>query len=116
MQVRSVALVVVALAAFFGHGDAQARCPELDRLRSEAAKAVTGLTGVATSARCDAYNRFSITWGEIVGYASAHRESCDISSASLAEFEKRHREVTTRRDAVCTNRPVQPFPPDVVRQ
>jgi hypothetical protein len=105
----------MALATFCSPAEAQARCPESEKLRSEAAEIAKGMIGVATSARCDAYNHFSITWGRIVRYASDHRESCDISSVSLTQLENRHREAVKARDAICTSRPLQPFPPDIVR-
>ena len=116
MRMHTPALVTIALFGVFSHAYAQARCPELMKLRSEAAEAVKQMTGVATSGLCGAYSRFSVTWGEIVQYANDHRELCDISSDALNEFEKRHREAVKAREAVCASRPLQPFPPDIIQR
>jgi hypothetical protein len=116
MRTYTPALVTIALVGLCSHACAQARCPELMKLRSEAAEAVKQMMGVPTLDRCEAYRRFSVTWGEIVSYANNHRELCDISSVSLSELEKRRREAVKARDAVCASRPLQPFPPDIVQR
>ena len=113
MRICSPAFATIALLALCSHAYAQPRCAELAKLRGEAAKAATQLTGMAS---CEAYNSFSMTWGRIVRYANDHRESCEISSVSLTELESRHREALKMRDAICTGRPLQPFPPDIIRQ
>jgi hypothetical protein len=94
----------------------QARCPELTRLRSEAAEAVKRMRGVPASDLCAAYSRSSMAWSEIVRYANDHRELCEISDVSLNEFEKYHREAVKSRDNVCTNRPLRPYPPDIIQR
>ena len=112
MRICSSAFAMIALLALCSHAYAQPRCAELAKLRGEAAKAATQLTAMAS---CEAYNRLSMTWGRIVRYANDHRESCEISSVSLTELESRHREALKMRDAICTGRPLRPFPPDVIR-
>jgi hypothetical protein len=52
----------------------------------------------------------------MVQYANDNREACDISTLSLDEFEKYHREAVQARDNVCAGRPARPFPPDVIRR
>ncbi len=116
MRTQMAALAMIALVGFCSHSNAQARCPELTRLRSEAAEAVKQMTGVPTLDRCEAYSRFSMAWGEIVRYANDHIELCDISSVSMSEFEKRYREAVIARDNVCASRPPQPFPPDIIQR
>ena len=74
------------------------------------------MAGVPTSDRCEAYGRFSAAWGEIFRYANDHRELCDVSDVSLGEFEKRYREAVKARDNVCAGRPLQPFPPDIIKR
>jgi hypothetical protein len=106
----------MALAAFCGHADAQAQCPELEKLRSEAAEIANGMIGVATSAPCEAYNHFSMTWRKLVRYASDHRELCEISDVSMDEFETRHRGAAKARDNVCASRPHPPFSPDIIQR
>jgi len=116
MRTHTAALAMTALVGVCSHANAQARCPELMRLRSEAAGAAKQMMGVPTSDRCDIYSRFSMTWGEIVRYANEHREPCDISGVLLSEFEKSHREAVKARDNVCTSRPLRPFPPDIIQR
>jgi hypothetical protein len=109
------ALAMMALVGLCGQANAQARCPELTRLRSEAAEATKQVMGVPRSNRCEAYIRFSMAWDVLAQYANDHRELCDISIPSLNEFERRHREAVTARDNVCTGRPARPFPADVIQ-
>lgn len=113
MRMCSPAFATIAILVPCCHAYAQPKCPELAKLRGEAAKVATQLTAMAG---CEAYNRFSTTWDRIVRYANDHRESCEISSFSLMEIESRHREALTMRDAICTGRLLRPFPPDVIRQ
>jgi hypothetical protein len=116
MQTHLPALAIMALVGFCNQANAQARCPELVRLRSDAAAAVEQMRGAPTSDRCAAYVRFSVVWGEIAQYANGHRELCDISIASLNEFEKRHREAVKARHNVCAGRPLRAFPADVIQR
>jgi hypothetical protein len=116
MRTHMPALAIIALVGFCSQANAQARCPELTRLRSEAAEALRQATGVPTSERCEAYNRLSMAWNAIAQYADSHREWCDISILSLNEFEKYHRDAVTARDNVCAGRPLRPFPPDIIQR
>src|SRR5689334_423219 len=116
MRTHVPALAMAALVGCCSQANAQARCPELTRLRSGAAEAVKQMTGVATSDRCDASSRFSMAWGKIVRYANNHRELCDTSGISLSECEKRYRAAVVARDNVCAGRPLQPFPPDIIQR
>jgi hypothetical protein len=108
---------MIALVGFCGQANAQARCPELTRLRSEATEASPPMRGrlVPTSDRCQAYIRLSMAWGAVAQYANDHRELCDISVVSLSDFDKYHREAVSMRDNACTGRPVRPFPPDIIQ-
>ena len=116
MRTPMPVLAMIALVGFCGQASAQARCPELTRLRSEVAGALKQTRGlVPTLDRCEAYNRFSTAWGAIVQYANDNREACDISTLSLDDFEKYPREAVQARDNVCAGRPVRPFPPDIIR-
>jgi hypothetical protein len=116
MRTHLPTLVMMALVGYCSQANAQERCPELTRLRSEAAEAIKSRTSVAPSDRCGAYNRFSIAWGAIAQYANDHRELCDISIVLLSEFEKRHREAEKARDNVCAGRPLRPYPPDIIER
>jgi hypothetical protein len=117
MRTPMPVLAMIALVGFCSQANAQARCPELTRLRSEVAGALKQTRGlVPTLDRCEAYNRFSTAWATIVQYANDNREACDISTLSLDEFEKYHREAVQARDNVCAGRPARPFPPDVIRR
>jgi hypothetical protein len=97
MRTHLQTLVIIAIVGYCSQASAQERCPELTRLRSEAAEAIKPMTSVD---RCGAYNRFSMAWGAIAQYANDHRELCDISIVLLSEFEKRHREAEKARDNV----------------
>jgi hypothetical protein len=110
------ALAAIALAGFCSQANAQAQCPELTRLRGEAAEASKQRIGVPTSQRCEAYVRSSMVWRALAQYANDHRELCDISLVSLNEFEQRHREAVTARDNFCSGRPVRPFPPEIIQR
>jgi hypothetical protein len=107
---------MIALVGFCGHTHAQAKCPELTRLRGEAAEAVKQMVGVPTSSRCEAYGRFSRAWGDIFQYAHDHRELCDVSGVLLGEFEKRYREAVKARDSICAGRSLYPFSPDLIKR
>ena len=116
MQPPIPTLAMIALVGFCIQANAQAQCPELTRLRSEAADASKSTRLALTSDRCEAYIRSSMAWGVVVQYANDHRELCDISIRSLNEFEKYHREAVSARDNVCAGRPVRPFPPEIIQR
>jgi hypothetical protein len=106
---------MMALVGFCTKASAQAQCPELIRLRSEAAELSKPARRALTSDRCEAYIRSSMAWGAMVQYANDHRESCEISIRSLSEFEKYHREAVSARNNVCAGRPARPFPPEIIQ-
>lgn len=114
LRMRWPALAIFALVGLCSDANAQANCPELVRLRGEAAEAAKQMAGVP--GRCEAYIRFSRAWGEIFRYADDHRELCGVSGELLGEFEKRYREAAKARDDVCAGRPVQSFPPDIIKR
>jgi hypothetical protein len=113
MRTSTPTLAIVALVGFCSQAAAQEQCPELTRLRSEAADALKKATGVATQDRCDAYIRVSIAWADIARYAKGHRELCDISVPSLSEIDKLHREAVEEREIVCGARRRNLFPPEI---
>jgi len=115
MRTHMPVLAMIALVGFCSQASAQTPCPELTRLRGEAAEASKRVTRVLTSDRCGAYIRFSTAWGALAQYAGDHRESCDLSVISLNEFEKRHLEAVRARDNVCAGRPARPFPPEIIQ-
>src|SRR4051794_15405816 len=104
MRTHMPTFAMIALVGFGSHADAQARCSELTKLRSEAAEAVKQMTGIRHRTAARHTLVFSLAWGDIVRYANDHRELCDISSATLSEFEKRYREAARTRDNVCASR------------
>ena len=83
MRTHLPTLVMMALAGYCSQASAQERCPELTRLRSEAAEAIKPMPSVV---RCGAHHRFSRAWGAIVQYANDHRELCDISIGLLSSL------------------------------
>ena len=116
MRTHVPALAMIALVEFCSQANAQGPCPELTRLRSEAAENSPRLRGVPTSQRCEAYIRFAKALLAIAQYANDHRESCDLSTVSLSDFEKYHQEAVSARDNVCAGRPARPFPPDIIQR
>ena len=112
MRTHMPALAMAALIGFCSQVNAQAECPELARLRGEAAEAVKQMPGGPVG-RCQAYNRFSAAWDAIAQYANDHRESCDVS---LSQIERRRHEAERARDNVCAGRPRHPFPPEIIRR
>jgi hypothetical protein len=115
MRIHISAVAMMALAGFCSQANAQAQCPELTQLRVEAAEALKQTRQALRSDSCGAYTRSSMAWDAITRYANDHREVCDISSVSMSDFEKYHREAVQARDNVCAGRPVRPFPPDIIR-
>lgn len=109
-------LAMVATIGFCSQAAAQTQCPELTRLRNEANGMSKPLNrSLITDHLCTAYIRTSLAWSALVQYANDHREVCDISANSLAEFEKYYRDAVTARNNVCAGRPARPFPPDIIR-
>lgn len=118
MRIHASAIVLIALVGFGSQAYSQVRCPELIRLRGEAAEASKQTRGglVPTSGRCAAYNRLSMAWDAIAEYAKDNREACDISTLSLDDFEKYQVEAVKARDNVCAGRPSRPFPPEIIQR
>jgi hypothetical protein len=116
MRTRMPALTIIALLGFCIQANAQALCPELTQLRSEAQEALKQSMTVPASERCYMYNRLSVAWGAILQYANDNREPCHISILSLNEFERYHREAVKDRDNVCAGRPLRPYPADVIQR
>ncbi|MBR0715485.1 hypothetical protein [Bradyrhizobium liaoningense] len=103
---------MIALAGF--GGAAHAECLELTRLRSEAVEVSKPMNGGFVPGRCDAYIRASLAWSAVRAYAYDHQETCEISSRSLGEIEKLHRDSVAARNNVCAGRPVRAFPADII--
>ena len=116
MYMPSLTIIALALAVFCIQANAQDRCPELTRLRNEAAEALKQTRTVAASERCLSYNRLSRARGAIAQYASDHRESCDISIVLLSDLEKYHCDAVKDRNNACAGRPVRPYPPDIIQR
>jgi hypothetical protein len=116
MRTGMTAFTIMALLGFCIQASAQALCPELTGLRSEAQEAQKQSRTVPASERCYMYNRLSKAWGAVAHYANDNREPCRISAASLNEFEQYHREAVRDRDNVCAGRPLRPFPPEVIQR
>ncbi|OAF13012.1 hypothetical protein AYJ54_45575 [Bradyrhizobium centrolobii] len=114
MTIRMPSLAVIALLRFCIEANAQALCPEVMRLRSEAQEAQKQSRTVPALERCYMYNRVSAAWGAVVQYANNNRESCNISIPSLDDFERYHREALEARHNVCAGRPIRPYPPDII--
>jgi hypothetical protein len=116
MRTSVPVIAMIALVGLGSHAGAQAQCPELMRLRSEAAETSKQTRGgiAPTSQRCESYGRLSMAWDAILQYAKEHRELCEISTRSLDDFERYHDEAVKTRDNVCAGRPGRPFPPEII--
>ena len=110
------ALAMIALGGFFNQANAQAQCPELTRLRSEAVAAQKPMQRDLFGGRCDAYIRISIAWRAVLQYAEDNRAMCDISIGSLGEIEKYYAEAVRVRDNLCAGRPARPFPAEIIQR
>jgi hypothetical protein len=115
MQMAWKTLSIFLMVGSSNCANAQERCPELIRLRSEAAAAQKQTIGVPTPDRCVAYARLSRAWGAIVQYASDHREQCGISSPSLEQLERSRQEAAEVRKNACAGRPPRAFPPEIIK-
>ena len=119
MRMLLPALAAIALGGFCSQASAQAQCPELTRLRSEATEAhkpVRRGPMLPVQGNCDVYVRSSMKWRAVLAYADEHREMCGISTASLNDFEKYYRDAVRARDNVCSGRPIQPFPAEIIQR
>jgi hypothetical protein len=118
MRTPVLALAIIMLVVFCSQASAQPQCLELSRLRSEAVKASKPPNRAVSLMpdHCETYIRSSMAWEAIVQYAKENRELCDISTRSLDDLEKYHREAVSARDNVCAGRPIRPFPPDIMRR
>jgi hypothetical protein len=85
-------------------------CPELARLRGEAAEASKQMTRDPVSIRCGSYHRIARATEAIVNYVNGNRESCGVLDQSLEEIERRHRNAVLDRDNFCAGRPLRPLP------
>jgi len=110
------ALAITVLMGCCIRANAQAPCPELTRLRSEAQEALKQSRTVPATERCYMYNRVSAAWGAVAQYANDNRERCHISIASLNELGQYHRAAVKDRDNICTGRPLRPYPADVIQR
>jgi hypothetical protein len=60
MPTHTLGVTIIALVGFCSQANAQDRCPELTRLRSEAAEALKHTMTVPGSERCESYSRLSM--------------------------------------------------------
>jgi hypothetical protein len=114
MRTSMSALVAIALAGFSCNANAQAPCSELTRLRGEAVEAAKPTR--AWPGRCEAHIRAAMAWDDVLQYARDHREACGVSPIALSDFEKYRGEAERMRDNLCAGRPMQPFPPEIIRR
>jgi hypothetical protein len=113
--VRTHMLTIIALLGFcIPAANAQALCPELTRLHSEAQAALKQSRSVPPSERCYMYSRLSVAWGTVEQFANDNREPCHISILSLNEFGRYHREAAKDRDNICAGRPLRPYQADII--
>jgi hypothetical protein len=110
--IRYVGFAIAVLTGFAVQANAQTPCPELERLRNEAAEVSKQMTRDPESIRCGSYYRLARAAEAIVGYAHDNRQSCGISAESLDQMEGYHRVAVQNRDNFCGGRPLLPRPLD----
>jgi hypothetical protein len=116
IRTRMPALAFMALLGLGVAANAQAPCPELTRLRSEAQDALKQSRTASAAERCYMYIRLSVAWSAAAQYANDNRSSCHISIPSLNELEQYHRAAVKDRDNVCAGRPLRPYRADVIQR
>ena len=116
MRILLPMVATIALAGFCSDVCAQAQCPELTRLRNEAAQSSKPKMRGLMLNRCEDSIRASQAWSTLVEYAKDHQDVCEISSQSLSALEASHRAAVTVRNNVCAGRPARPFPADIIQQ
>ncbi|MBC9881636.1 hypothetical protein G8O24_30370 [Bradyrhizobium sp. INPA01-394B] len=116
MRVLLPVVAMIALAGTCGAAGAQAQCPELTRLRSEAVEASKPAARSLMAGRCETYVRASRAWNSVLDYAAEHQDVCNVSDRLLDDLDTYRREAATARSNVCAGRPVRPFPADIVLQ
>jgi hypothetical protein len=107
---------MIAIVWLWVPAEAQTPCPELARLRNEAAEAWKEAMRVPSSERCGALYHASLAAEATLKYANNNRESCDISVPLLNQVEGYHREAVQARDNVCAGRPLRPYPADIIQR
>ncbi len=115
MQKRMPAFAVMAIVALGVQAKAQAPCPELVKFRNAASKAWKQAMGAPASERCGALHSASRATAATLKYASNNHETCGISVTLLNQVEGYHRQAVQARDNVCSGRPLQPFPADIIQ-
>ncbi|QPF88726.1 hypothetical protein [Bradyrhizobium commune] len=116
MRILLPIVATIALAGLCGSACAQAQCPELTRLRSEATESSKPKMRGLMIGRCEDHIRASQAWSAVLDYAREHQDVCDVSSQSLSALEASRRAAVTVRDNVCAGRPARPFPADIIQQ
>jgi len=115
VRIRIPALAILALLSLCAHANAQALCPEVMRLRSEAQAALKQSMAAPAPERCYRYNRQSEAWQDLARYASDNREACHVSISLLNDFERYRSEAVRDRDNVCAGRPLRRYGADIIQ-
>ena len=117
MPLRRVpAFTLIAIVGLVVQADAQAPCPELMRLRNAASEAWKQAMRAPASERCGTLYQASLAAEATLNYANSNRESCHIADRLLNQVAGYHRHAVQARDNVCGGRPLQPFPPDIIKR
>ena len=116
MRTLLPAVALIALLAASIAANAQAPCPELTRLRSEAQETLKKSMTVPQLERCHIYTQLSMAWDAVTQFANDHREVCQVSAPSLDAFERARRAAVKDRSNACAGRPLRPYGADVIQQ
>ena len=108
------ALAVIILIGLGVQAEARTPCQEYVRLRNAATETWKQAMRAPPSERCGALNHASLAAEATLKYADNNRESCDISVQLLNQVQGQHREAIQARDNACAERPLRPYPADIV--
>ena len=117
MMLRGVpAFTMIAIVGLGIQAEAQTPCQEYLRLRNAASEAWKQAMSVPPAERCGALYHASLATEATLNYANNNHESCDISVPLLNQVERYHREAVQARDNACAERPLRPFPADIIQR
>lgn len=89
--------------------------PRTGAAAQRAQEALKRSRAVPAAERCYIYNRLSQAWSEVARYANDNRMSCQVSNASLKDFDRYSRAAAKDRDNVCAGRPLRPYGADIIQ-
>jgi hypothetical protein len=117
MMLQGVAaFTMFALVGLTVQAEAQTPCQDYLQLRNATSEAWKQAMRAPRMDRCEALSRASLAAEATLTYADANRESCAISGELLDQVEGYRREAILARDNACAERPLRPYPADILHR